>query len=167
MLSQVHVHGAVQWEGGASVVRLHDTVLIQVPPDRVWAWLTDLPRHYREWHPAHLDCRYVRGNSLTTGAALQVVEQLHGKPHSLKLHATVVVPNRLLRYTGRGFQGAFILEPAERGTCFTAELELGIHLPVVGRLLDTVLRRLLAKRLTAFQVHMREEGQKLKELLET
>jgi hypothetical protein len=95
-----------------------------------------------------------------------VVEQLHGKPHSLKLRATVVVPHRLLRYSGRGFQGAFLLEPSDGGTRFTAELELGIRLPVVGGLLDTVLRRLLANRLTALQVHMREEGQKLKDLLE-
>jgi hypothetical protein len=149
-----------------SVVQLRDTVFIRVPPERVWAWLTELPRHYRAWHPSHVDCRYVRGDTLKVGAVLQVEEQLHGKAHALRLHADAVVPQRLLRYSGRGFRGGFILEPAKQGTRFTAELEFGLSLPLVGRLLDVVLGRWLANRLSAFQAHMREEGVNLKQLLE-
>jgi hypothetical protein len=148
------------------VIRLRDSVLIQVPPEDVWAWLSELPRRYRNWHPAHIDCRYIRGDSLTVGAVLQVDEQLHGKPHSLRLHADVVVPHRLLRYSGRGFRGEFLLESVKEGTLFTAELEFGLRLPLVGRLLDLVFRRALAGRLSALQVHMREEGANLKRLLE-
>jgi len=146
------------------VIRLHDTVHIEAPPERVWAWLDGLPRHYRDWHPAHVDCRYVRENHLTTGAVLQLDERLHGKPHSLTLRADVVVPGQLLRYSGRGVRGAFILEPVGNGTRFTAQLELGSRLPMIGRLLDPVLRRLLAQRLSDIQEHMREESQNLKHL---
>jgi hypothetical protein len=53
------------------VIRLRDSVLIQVPPEDVWAWLSELPRRYRNWHPAHIDCRYIRGDSLTVGAVLR------------------------------------------------------------------------------------------------
>jgi len=148
------------------MVQLRDAVHIHVPPERVWAWLNELPRHYRDWHPAHINCRYVRGNSLTAGAVLQVDEQLHGQPHSLRLRADVAVPARLLRYSGRGFRGAFILEPVDTGTRFTAELELGTRVPLVGPLLDRVLRRVLAGRLSALQAHMREESQNLRALLE-
>lgn len=148
------------------MIQLRDTVDIQAPPERVWAWLNELPHHYRDWHPAHIDCRYIRGDNLAVGAVLQVNEYLHEKPHSLMLHADVVVPDRLLRYSGRGFRGAFILEPVDEGTRFTAELEFGICLPLGGRLLDVVLRRVLAKRLSAFQTHMREEGENLRRLLE-
>jgi hypothetical protein len=84
----------------------------------------------------------------------------------LTLHADVVVPHRLLRYSGRGFRGAFILDPVGAGTRFTAELELGSRLPVIGWLLDLVLRRWLAQRLCAVREHMREEGERLKHLLE-
>lgn len=42
-----------------------------------------------------------------------------------------------------------------------------MYLPLVGWLLDIMLRRVLAKRLSAFQVHMREESRNLKQLLET
>ena len=48
----------------------------------------------------------------------------------------------------------------------TAELELGTRVPLVGPLLDRVLRRVLAGRLSALQAHMREEGQNLRALLE-
>lgn len=149
------------------MIQLRDTVVIHVPPERVWAWLNDLPLHYREWHPAHRECRYVRGDRLTVGAIVQMDEQLHGKAHSLTIHASAVVPHRLLRYRGRGFQGAFLLEPADGGTRFTAELELGLRWPLVGSLLDMVWRRVLAHRLSAIQVHMHEEGQNLKQLLES
>ena len=148
------------------MVELRDTVFIHVPPERVWAWLNDLPRHYREWHPAHLGCRFVRGDRLAAGAILQIDEQLHGQPHSLRLRAIAVVPCRLLRYSGRGFKGAFMLEPVEDGTRFTATLEFGLKLPLVERLGDVVLRRWLAQRLSAVQGHMHEEGQNLKQLLE-
>ena len=59
-----------------------------------------------------------------------------------------------------------MLEPVDEGTRFTAELEFGLWLPVVGPLLDMVLSRVLARRLAAIRVHMREEGQNLKRLLE-
>ena len=59
-----------------------------------------------------------------------------------------------------------MLEPADDGTRFTAELKFGLTLPLVGWLLDFVLRRWLASQLSAFQRHMREEGQNLKRLLE-
>lgn len=148
------------------MIQLRDSVLIRVPPENVWAWLSALPDHYRQWHPAHTDCRYVRGNSLAVGAVLQVDEQLHGRPHSLRLHADVVVPHRVLRYSGRGFRGAFVLEPVDGGTRVTAELAFGLRLPLVGSLLDRVLDRWLASRLAAFHVHMREESANLKRLLE-
>jgi hypothetical protein len=126
-------------------------VHIEATPERIWNWPDGLPDHCRDWHPSHLDCRYVRGNHLTEGAILDVHERLHGKPHSLTLRADVVVPDRLLRYSGRGVLGAFILEPAGNGTRFTAQLDVGAHLPLIGRLLDPVLRRLMAKRLSAVQ----------------
>ena len=148
------------------MILLHDTVHIEATPERIWAWLDELPRHYRDWHPSHIDCRYVRGNHLTVGAVLRLHEHLHGKPHSFALRADVVVPGQLLRYSGRGFRGTFMLEPAGTGASFTAQLEVGARLPLIGRLLDPVLRRLLARRLSAVQEHMREEGRNLKLLLE-
>lgn len=148
------------------MIRLRDSILIDVPPDRVWAWLNDLPSHYREWHPAHVTCRYERGTSLVVGAVLYVEEYLHQRLHRLRLRATEVVPGRVLRYRSRGFRGAFVLELAEGGTRFTAELDFGTRTPVIAFVLDALLRTLLGRQLAAFQAHMGEEGQNLKRLLE-
>jgi hypothetical protein len=148
------------------VIRLADTVDIAVPPQRVWKWLDDMPRHYRDWHPSHRDCRYVRGDHLLAGAVLCVQEELHGRQHALTLHADVAEPDRELRFRGRGVRGAFLLEPSASGTRFTAQLDVGTPVPGIGGLVDVVLRRALAARLRAIQEHMREEGRNPKRLLE-
>lgn len=148
------------------MIELRDSIWIDVEPERAWAWLNELPVHYREWHPAHVDCRYERGESLQSGAVVSIEEHLHGRLHRLRLCVTQVVPGRMMRYRNHGFSGAFLLEPADGGTRFTAELIFGIRAPIIGRALDAVLRRLLARRLAAFQAHMREEGENLKRLLE-
>jgi uncharacterized protein YndB with AHSA1/START domain len=148
------------------MIRLRDSVIVNVPPERVWAWLNALPEHYREWHPAHVLCRYERGKCLEAGAVLYVEEQLHHRLHRLHLRATEVVPGRLLRYRTRGMAGAFLLEPSNGATRFTAELAIGTALPVIGDLADAILQKVLARRLAAFQAHMSEEGAALKRLLE-
>jgi len=149
------------------MIQLRDSILIGVPPERVWAWLNDLPEHYAAWHPDHVACRYERGDSLEAGAVLYIEERLHRRLHRFRLRATEVVPDRVVRYRDHGFAGAFQLEPTNGGTCFTAELTLGIRTPVIERVLDAVARGLLARRLAALQTHMREEGENLKRILES
>ena len=148
------------------MIELHDTVFIEAPPEEVWAWLADLPGHYREWHPAHGRCWYQHGNALQAGAILGVEEELHGRLHRLRLRATEIVPNRLLRYSSRGLRGTFLLEAANGGTRFTATLGFGVAVPLIGPLADWALRRLFGTRLAAIQTHMHEEGQNLKRLLD-
>ena len=47
------------------MITLRDTILIAVPPERVWAWLSDPPLNYRSWHPAHVGCQLSGGTRLT------------------------------------------------------------------------------------------------------
>jgi hypothetical protein len=148
------------------MIELRHTVRIEVPPARVWAWFNELPLHYREWHPAHVACRVVRGQPLQPSSVLQVEEHLHGRLHKLRLQATEVAPEHLMRYRGPGFRGSFLLEPADGGTRFTAELAFGLRIPLIGRALDAVARRLMARQLAALENHKREEGENLKALLE-
>ncbi len=147
-------------------IQLRDTVFIEAPSEKVWSWLCDLPSHYREWHPAHTRCWYERGRRLEAGTILGVEEELHGRPHRLKLVATEVVPNRLLRYASWGLRGAFSLEEAPGGTRLTAMLSFGIAAPLIGRIVDRLVGRMFATRLAAVRLHMHEEGQNLKRLLE-
>lgn len=148
------------------MIELRDTVFIETPPGNVWAWLCDLPGHYREWHPAHARCWYERGRRLEAGTVLGVEEELHGRRHRLKLLATEVVPNRLLRFSSRGLRGAFLLEDAQGGTRLTATLGFGVEARWIGHVADRVLEPFFRNRLAVIQKHMHEEGRNLKRLLE-
>ena len=148
------------------MIQLRDSILIDVEPGRVWAWLDELPLHYREWHPDHVACRYERGDAMRVGTVLYTEERLHGRLHRLRMRATEVVPGRAIRYRGGGFRGAFLVDSEDGGSRFTAELAFGTRAPIVGDVLDAALRRAMAGRLRAFEVHMREEGENLKALLE-
>ncbi len=109
----------------------------------MWAWLADLPQHYTAWHPAHTRCGYAKGHCLETGAVLAVEEELHGRPHRLRLRATEVVQNRLVRYSSPGTRGVFRLEEVNGGTRFTATLGFGVAVPILGRIAGSNLKRLL------------------------
>lgn len=148
------------------MIELRHSIAIDVPPSRIWEWLAELPLHYREWHPAHIACRYERGDSLVPGSVLYVEETLHGRLHRLRLRTTEVFPNRVVRYRGNGFSGVFRLEPTDEGSRFTAELAFGPRIPVIGSALDALARALLGPRLVALETHLREEGENLKRLLE-
>jgi uncharacterized protein YndB with AHSA1/START domain len=148
------------------MIRLSDSIIIQAPPERVWAWLGELPAHYRDWHPDHVACRYERGTTFDVGAVVHIEERLHGRMHRFRLRATEIVPGRVIRYRDRLFGGAFLLEPVNGGTRFTAELEFGLRTPIIGQMLDRILRPALTRRLAALETHMREEGVNLKRLLE-
>jgi hypothetical protein len=148
------------------MILLRNSVLIHVASHKVWSWLSDLPAHYRTWHPAHVTCRFERGERLEAGAVLYAEEVLHNRLHRLRLRATEVRPGRALRYRGKGFSGAFLLDPQNGSTVFTAELAFGLRLAALAPIVDAVLRTVLARRLTELQKHMHEEGVNLKRLLE-
>ncbi len=148
------------------MVELEDSVLIHVAPERVWTWLNELPRHYVDWHPDHVSCRYERGEDIRVGSVMVFEERLHGRLHHLRLRATQVTPGRTIRYRSRGVEGAFLVSPVDAGSRFTATLSFGTRVPLVGSVVDAVVRRLMGHRLASLQEHMREEGRNLKLMLE-
>jgi hypothetical protein len=103
---------------------------------------------------------------LEVGAVIGVEEELHGHVHSLKLRATEIMPNRMLRYSSRGLRGSFLLEKANSGTRFTATLSFGVGVPWIDRVVDRALGPVFASRIASIQRHMQEEGRNLKRLLE-
>jgi hypothetical protein len=64
-------------------------------------------------------------------------------------------------------KGAFEVVPKDGEVEFVAELGLGFAFPIIGPLVDAVLRRLLRPRLEAMRQHMREEGRNLKKFIES
>ena len=143
--------------------QLTTSILIDAPPERVWAWLEDMASHYTEWHPDHMSARWERGEPNRVGSTMTVVEVLGGHREVLRFELTRFDPPRLFRYRIRGLislllpDGAFCLAPDDGRSRFTATISYRF-----GRFTE----RLFGRRMEALVAHMREEGENVKRLVE-
>lgn len=149
------------------MIELRDTIDISVPPASIWTWFQNLPEHYREWHPDHIGCQWLHGDSFVPGARMEAVELLHGRRHRLILTMTDTEPGRHVKYRiYPGVTGSLAVEPIGTGSRFTATVAIGTRMPVVGGLVDRLLRRWFCSHLEAVRRHQQEEGENLKAILE-
>lgn len=141
---------------------LEDSVELPAQPSAVYDWFRELPDNYRDWHPDHVSCRYFKGNPLQVGSVLYIEEYLHGRPHELRLILTSIEPNACIGYKiAPGLHGAFRFTPTESGTKLEAKLYIGWNAPGIGQVVDYVVARLFATRITELRSHMHEESQYL------
>ncbi len=105
---------------------------------------------------------------LEVGSIVECEEYLHGKLHSMRFRTTKVDLDKRVEFgiIGMG-RGAFDVKPVGEKVLFTAELDIGTEVPVVGSLVDFVFIKFFSQRLEAMREHMKEEGHNLKEILET
>lgn len=149
------------------MIELRDRVTIRAPADAVWNWLEAMPDHYLEWHPDHVDARWLSGGALVPGAVLESREILHGKPHRLRMTLTDVQPGRRVRYRlFPGLNGEFSVSDVNGESAFTAVVAIGLPTPVIGPIVDRLIRLMLGSRIEAIARHQAEEGANLKALLE-
>jgi len=149
------------------MIVLRDTVTIHAPAKVVWDWLERLPEHSREWHRDHISSRWLSGGIFVPGAEMEVVERLHGKPHRLRIRLMAVESGHWVRYRiFPGLEGSLEVKPAGSGTLFTATIQMGIRAPVLGAMIDALLRRTIPTRIASIRQHQAEEGANLKALLE-
>jgi hypothetical protein len=149
------------------MINLIDRIRIRTTPQKLFDWLEAMPQEYSSWHPDHVACRVLKGAPFQPGSEIECQEVLHGKLHAMRFRPTRVDPGRRLEYEILGLgKGAFEAVPEEEGIEFVAELDLGSGAPILGWLIDTVLRTLFRSRLEAMRQHMLEEGQNLKQILE-
>lgn len=150
------------------MIMLRDSIKIQTTPERIFKWLELMPQEYVSWHPDHVAYRVVKGSMLQPGSEIECQEYLHGKLHTMQFRLTRVDPCRRMEYEIAGLgKGAFEVIPRGDEVEFVAELKLGSDFPVLGTLVDAILRVFLSRRLEAMRQHMREEGQNLKQIIES
>lgn len=149
------------------MILLSDTVIIRTTPTRAFQWFEHLEENYLAWHPAHVSCRYLQGAGLKEGSVLRVEEYLHGKLHKLTFHLTRVVPAREIQYRiAPGLRGGFRFKPTTEGVELGAEIRLGWQIPIMGVLVDLLLKVFFYRQLQALRQHMHEEGLNLRAILE-
>ncbi len=147
---------------------LEDTVELRAQPDEVYDWFRHLTENYRDWHPDHIACRYVKGSSFEVGSVLYVKERLHGRLHKLNFKLASTVPGQSFSYgIAPGLHGRVVTTPTTSGTTLKATIYIGWNAPIVGAAIDFIVKRLFGAKLSDLQIHMREEGQNLAKLFDT
>lgn len=142
-------------------MEISDTVEIEAAAEAVVEWFTHLDRHYRQWHPDHRDCYWLRGDQMAAGSVLYAEEILHGKLHKLRYQITAIDPGRSVQFRLLGLigllvpHGMFNIAPTATGCRFTATLY-----PRAGQLLQW----LMPEQVAALVKHQQEEGVNLQRL---
>jgi hypothetical protein len=150
------------------MIRLRDSVAIRASPEAVFAWLEVMPQEYKSWHPDHVSCQLLMGTMPQVGAEAECKEYLHGKLHSMRFRITRSQPPHRVDFHIPGLgEGSFRAVPSGDQTYFVAELGLGSTAPLIGPLVDAVLRIFFPGRLEAMRQHMQEEGLNLKHIIES
>lgn len=142
---------------------LKDSVGINRPPEVVFTWFAHLEENYRAWHKDHVLARWIKGKNFEKGSVLYAEEYLGGKLEKLSFEITNCVPNELIEYKVLFPEsiicsgGSFSIKPSNRGSVFTATLSFRF---------GELLLMFAGKRVEAIRLHMKEEGENLKALLE-
>jgi len=149
------------------MVTLKDAIEIEASPEQIMEFFLSFSENFHAWHPDHVECRYLTPGPLREKSIIYVEEYLHGELHKLKLLITRIKPNSRIEYkTFLGTKGVFIIEPRGTSTLFTAEMHMGTKIPLLGKLIDRIMRTFFSRQLEGLGRHMAEEGENLKRILE-
>ena len=149
------------------MITLRHAVEIKSSPERIFGFFANMAENYRAWHPDHVEWHYLPSGQLGEGSTIYAEEYLHGKLHKLRGPITKVETNYRMEYKPMfGVRGVFATEPRGETSLFTAEIHIGTEIPLLGMLLDRLMRIFMSPQLAAIEQHMAEEGQSLKRILE-
>jgi uncharacterized protein YndB with AHSA1/START domain len=150
------------------MITLIDSIEIEAAPEKVFEWLAQRFKDkeaYQAWHPDHLDVRWIKGEPLQEGSIIYAEEYLHGQLHKLKFVITKIVPKKEVEYrllfpwSIFASGGTFLIEPKGKRSCiFTATVSFR-----GGPLFE----KLVKDRIEATKRHTKEEGENLKNALES
>ena len=144
------------------MITLRNTIKIKATPDEIFKWLKNLDKHYKEWHPDHVEWINETGN-LDEGNIAYYEEYLHGELHRSRAKITEVEENKSIEFMNlfpMGIlcpKGSFIIERKGDDCIFTATLSFRF---------GWFFSRFAKDRIKAIEIHMKEEGENLRRLLE-
>ena len=151
------------------MIALRSTCRVPASPERVWAWFAQMDANYRAWHPDHVVWRTERGSPVTAGSIVYFHERIAWAPVAMRCRIVEALPARLLRYEALfphsliGAGGSFALTPANGGSEVTVEARMGVGTPILGPLVDGLLRAVFP--FGRFEAHLAEEGERLARLV--
>lgn len=143
---------------------MRDEIIIKTKPSKIFNWFSAIDENYNDWHPDHVQCKWVKGKSFDLGSILYVEEYLHGDLHKIKFETTEVIKNEIIKYKFKFPMslicnyGVFRIQAHDKGSLLISELNFRF---------GWLIKRIMRKRYLAFYNHMKEESSNLKTILET
>jgi len=144
-------------------VEIEDTIEIKASPQAIFSWLLNFQVNYTGWHPNHVKAKWTKGESFAVGSVLYTEEYIGTHLEKMKFQVIKVIPDKSINYKVLFPKslicagGSFSIEPSDGHSIFTATLKFPW-----GR----ILSKLFPAQLKALKIHMREEGENLKTILE-
>jgi Polyketide cyclase / dehydrase and lipid transport len=145
-----------------NMVTLRNSTKIRTTPDEIFKWLKNLDKNYREWHPDHVKWTN-ETESLDEGNIAYYEEYIHGEMHKSKARIIGIEEDRRIEFANlfpMGIvcpKGSFAIEREGDHCVFTATLSFRF---------GWFFSRFARSRIKAIEMHMKEEGENLKKLLE-
>jgi len=146
-------------------MRLSHSLWIRSTPAAIFRFFEEMEANYLEWHPDHRLFRWEAGRGLAPGAAFYFEEVIGGTLLRKRVefthieadrHIEFAFTNRLLRLILPSIR--FCIDPEGEGVRFTQEIR--IRTGPVGAWLNR-------REFDAVRRHMKEEGENLKQILES
>lgn len=148
-----------------STMRLSHSLWIRSTPEAIFRFFEKMEDNYLRWHPDHRLFRWEVGRGLMPGVVFYFEEVIGGKLQRKRVeytrieagrHIEFTFTSRLLRLILPGIR--FLVEPEGEGVRFTQEIR--VRTGPVGAWLNR-------REFDAVRQHMKEEGENLKQMLES
>jgi uncharacterized protein YndB with AHSA1/START domain len=147
-------------------ITMSHSIEIDASPEEVFAFFVNLEENYTRWHPNHNEFRWIKGEAMHEGSVAFADQMGRGKSQRQNVRIDRVEPNRRIEFSWTNPLVRFLLprnvwvfEPANGGCRFTAESD--VRLGWISSRMTHV-----RKGLEEGRVHLKEEGENLKRLIE-
>lgn len=145
---------------------LEHTLRIEASPDKVFEFFQNLGDNFCKWHSSHIYLEWLKGEPLSKGSVVNAEEWIFGELRTHRLKLLDVIPERLLIFTPVSpFKRIFIyrvlfeMEPlGDSATLYRSRVHLR---------LDAIGSWLFQKYVEAVKIHIQEETENLKKIVES
>ncbi len=146
---------------------LVDSISINASPSEIFATFKQVfssSAEYKKWHKDHVSIEWINGIPFEQGTTLVAEEYLHGKLHRLKMQITKILDNQTMEYK---FlfpislicpKGSFEIISKNGTSQFVAKLYFRF---------SKLFQKFGLRYIHAVSEHMKEEGVRLKKLVES
>ena len=142
---------------------LEESILINVPPEKIWSWLLKLTDHYLDWHNSHIKASWKKGEPNQVGSIMYFEEMVGSEFLKMSAKITKLIPNSFFEFKTVGSlklivpRGTFEIIPKGDNSIFKATLDFRM-----GKFLSKIVK----KKVNEIRQHMIQEGENLKKILE-